>query len=75
MLILTRRAGESFFIGDDIEVVILETHGSQVRIGINAPRDVQILRTELIPPHQLKPVDSGSNSSRELQVASLCCRW
>jgi carbon storage regulator len=57
MLVFTRRSGESFFIGDDIEVVILET-GSQVRIGINAPREVEIVRTELIPPEELALADS-----------------
>jgi carbon storage regulator len=56
MLILTRREGESFFIGDDIEVVILRT-GSQVSVGINAPREVGIVRTELIPTEELEAVD------------------
>lgn len=46
MLIITRRQGESFFIGDEVEIVLLET-GSQVRIGINAPKDVEVVRTEL----------------------------
>ena len=46
MLVLTRREGESFFIGDDIEVIILES-GSQVRIGINAPKDVSVHREEI----------------------------
>ncbi len=48
MLILTRRSGESIRIGDDIEVVILEAKYNQVKIGINAPRDVTILREELV---------------------------
>jgi carbon storage regulator CsrA len=48
--------GESFFIGDEIEIVILET-GSHVRVSISAPRDVEIVRTELIPVAELELVD------------------
>jgi carbon storage regulator len=51
MLIIKRRSGESFFIGDEIEVVILD--GGTVRVGINAPKDVEITRTELIPEEEL----------------------
>ena len=47
MLVLTRREGESVVIGDQVEVTILEMRGTQVRIGITAPRDVTILRKEL----------------------------
>ena len=47
MLILTRRAGETLRIGDDIEVTVMAINGSQVRIGINAPRDVAVDREEI----------------------------
>jgi carbon storage regulator len=47
MLILTRRAGEALRIGDDIEVMVMAVSGSQVRIGINAPRDVAVDREEI----------------------------
>jgi carbon storage regulator len=47
MLILTRREGETLLIGDNIEVTVLAVNGSQVRIGIEAPRDVTILREEV----------------------------
>ncbi len=47
MLILTRRAGEALRIGDDIEVTVMAVNGSQVRIGINAPRDVAVDREEI----------------------------
>ena len=47
MLVIRRRAGESFRIGDDIEIQILESSGGQVKIGIRAPRDVAVLRTEV----------------------------
>lgn len=47
MLILTRRAGEALRIGDDIEVIVMAVSGSQVRLGINAPRDVAVDREEI----------------------------
>jgi carbon storage regulator len=50
MLILTRRPGETILIGEDIEVRILEVRGNQVRIGIEAPETVKVLRAELADP-------------------------
>ena len=47
MLTLTRKAGESIRIGDDICIVIKEIKGRQVRIGISAPKDVYVCREEL----------------------------
>jgi carbon storage regulator len=47
MLILTRRAGEALRIGDDIEVTVMAVSGSQVRIGINAPRNIAVDREEI----------------------------
>ncbi|MBI5197920.1 MAG: carbon storage regulator CsrA [Nitrospirae bacterium] len=47
MLILTRKLGESINIGDQIKVTILEIHGNQVRIGIDAPKDTKIYREEV----------------------------
>lgn len=47
MLVIRRRAGEGFLIGDSIEVDILEIDGNQVKIGIRAPRETAILRREI----------------------------
>lgn len=47
MLVLTRKAGESIVIGDDVVVTVLEVRGGQVRIGIEAPREVTIYRAEV----------------------------
>ena len=47
MLVLTRRAGESLVIGDSVVVRVLEVRGDVVRIGIDAPRDVQVHRQEV----------------------------
>ena len=48
MLVLTRRVNERIVIGDDITVTVLEVRGDQVRIGIEAPRDVKVLREEVL---------------------------
>lgn len=53
VLILTRRVGETLTIGDNIEVTVLEVRGGQVRIGVNAPRDVVVNRKEILT--RLKP--------------------
>jgi len=47
MLILTRRVDESLVIGDNVTVTILSVKGNQVRIGVDAPRDVTVHREEL----------------------------
>ena len=47
MLVLTRRSGESFMIGDEVSVTVLELKGKQVRIGIDAPREVSVHRKEI----------------------------
>lgn len=47
MLVLTRKVNQSIRIGKDIEVVVLEVRGEQVRIGIKAPRDVAVHRNEI----------------------------
>ena len=47
MLILTRKSGQGFRIGDDIEITITEVSGDKVRVGIEAPKEVKVLRSEL----------------------------
>lgn len=47
MLVLTRKSDQSIMIGDDIEVSVLSIMGEKVRIGISAPRDVPVFRTEV----------------------------
>ena len=47
MLILTRKVGESLMIGDEVTITVLGVKGNQVRIGVNAPRDVSVHREEI----------------------------
>lgn len=64
MLVLTRKIGQSIVIGDDIEVVVLEVRGEQVRVGIRAPKNVSVHRKEIYEQIQTdgtdaKPAETG----------------
>lgn len=58
MLILTRRVGETLMIGDTVSVTVLGVKGNQVRIGINAPKDVAVHREEIF--QRIKREQGGS---------------
>lgn len=47
MLILTRKVGESLLIGDEISITVLSVQGNQVKVGVNAPKEVSIYREEI----------------------------
>ncbi len=71
MLILTRKAGESIFIGDQIKVTMLDTKGSQARIGIEAPSQYKIYREEIylqILEENKIAANLSSNSEQNLSV-------
>jgi carbon storage regulator len=57
MLVLSRKHGEKIHIGDDVTITVVEVKGSQVRIGIEAPDDVAILRAELREAADLEEAD------------------
>jgi len=66
MLILTRRVGEKLIIGDNVTVTVLSVKGAQVRIGINAPRDVTVNREEIY--QRILKEREGLNSTRHRGV-------
>jgi flagellar assembly factor FliW len=67
LLILTRRIGEAVIIGDDVRVVILEVRGKQVRLGIEAPLDVVVLRDEIFQRLNQENLQATGFLLRDLQ--------
>ena len=63
MLILTRRVGESLMVGSEITVTVLGVKGNQVRIGVNAPRDVAVHREEIY--NRIQDDDKDSSPKQE----------
>ena len=65
MLILTRRVGESLMIGDDVTITVLAVKGNQIRIGVNAPRDVAVHRQEIVERDAATHVAKSGSKSME----------
>ncbi|SPJ33831.1 carbon storage regulator CsrA [Kushneria phyllosphaerae] len=62
MLILTRRVGETLMVGDEITVTVLGVKGNQVRLGVNAPKNVSVHREEIYQRIQLEKSDIDSEN-------------
>lgn len=68
MLVLTRKLMEKLFIGDDICVTIVRLEGGQVRLGIEAPREVAVVRAELVPDRQAPRYREASRATTPVGV-------
>lgn len=74
MLVLTRKKDESIVIGEGIEITILDINAGQVKIGINAPRDLEIYRKEIftaIQEENKKAAQSISLQGKESEIKKL----
>ena len=69
MLVLTRKSNQSIMIGDDIQVSVLSVMGEKVRIGIQAPRDIPVFRTEVYLEIQDERVEVDGAPAGELDTA------
>jgi len=68
VLVLSRRVNQSIKIGDDIEIMIIEVRGDQVRVGVNAPRDVTVHRKEVYLQIQQENVKAASASANGAEM-------
>jgi carbon storage regulator len=69
VLVLTRRPGESVMIGDDVVITVLDVRGDVVRLGIKAPRSVQVHREEVY--RELQKANQEAASPSDVAVAAL----
>jgi carbon storage regulator len=65
VLVLTRKSGQSIMIGDDIEVTVLSNNGTKVRLGIQAPADVTVHRTEIYLEIQTQSRESDGSEQQD----------
>jgi carbon storage regulator len=68
MLVLTRKNGESIKIGDDIEITIISSKNDQVKIGINAPRKIEVFRKEILEEIQAENEQASKDISSLIQA-------
>ena len=72
LLILTRKSGEGLFIGDDIRIRILEIRGKQIRLGIEAPNNIIVLREEIYQRIQEENLQAAGAQDKDVtEIAQL----
>ena len=74
MLVLTRRAGESVMIGDDVVITVLEARGDVIRLGIQAPRDVRVHREEVYRELQAANREAASPTDEAVEALTRMLR-
>ncbi len=74
MLVLRRQVGESFRVGSDVEVRVLSVTGGQVKIGVIAPRRIEVYRTELAEMNRKAIVEDWSSESNRASLESVAER-
>lgn len=70
MLVLTRKTEDKIKIGDNIIVTVLEVDGGNVKIGIDAPREIQILRMEVVEQIKQENIESASKEINDIKEAA-----
>ncbi len=68
MLVLTRKVNQSIVIGDEIEVIVLEVRGEQVRIGVRAPKSITVHRKEIYEQIRQENLSAASVSTDDLST-------
>lgn len=71
MLILTRRVGETLMVGDEVSVTVLGVKGNQVRIGVNAPKEVSVHREEIYQRIQREKIDKLTHLEAAIQSGQI----
>jgi carbon storage regulator len=70
MLILTRRVGETVVIGDDVTVTVLGVKGNQVRLGVNAPKEIAVHRQEIFERIQKEKEEAAAQAPVKIAAAA-----
>lgn len=66
MLVLARKRDQSIMIGDDVEIVVVDIHGDQVKLGINAPRHIAVHRREVYEEVQRENIRAAEAKTKEI---------
>ncbi|MEI0531132.1 MULTISPECIES: carbon storage regulator CsrA [Brachyspira] len=70
MLVLSRKINQSIVIGDNIEIMLVDIRGDQIKLGINAPRDVKIFRKEVYEEIESQNLEASKANPEQLNILS-----